>query len=434
MYFNSKMQHHDHRLLQPVARILGVVLLSIGLGSNPDTQAGEAKWWRGNLHTHTLWSDGDDYPEMVAQWYRDNGYHFLVLSDHNVFQSGQRWSAIDTNKGGRAAFDRYLKFFGSDWVETKLEEDKQWVRLKPFAEFRSLVEEPNQFLMIPGEEVTDRYLASPIHMNFSNLVRPIDPQGGENIVNIMKRNVAAVAQQREETGQAMMIHLNHPNFGWAITAEELMQVSDEKFFEVYNGHPAVRDRGDEVHASTERMWDIILTWRLAILETGPIYGLATDDSHDYHALDPAKSNTGRGWVMVKAHHLSAESMILALEAGDFYASTGVSLKTIRHQAGVISLEIEAEPGVTYQTEFIGTRTGFDQTNDPIKNTAGEKLRVTHRYSDEVGEVLAVVEGPTAEYHFQGDEIYVRARITSSKAKANGVHPNETEAAWTQPVF
>jgi hypothetical protein len=22
----------------------------------------------GNLHTHSLWSDGDDYPEMIAGW------------------------------------------------------------------------------------------------------------------------------------------------------------------------------------------------------------------------------------------------------------------------------------------------------------------------------------------------------------------------------
>ena len=422
---------HDHAT--PLAYILAVFLSSLAL-MPAGTEAGEAHWWRGNMHTHTLWSDGDDYPEMVAKWYKDNGYHFLVLSDHNVFQSGQRWTDIQKNKGGQAAFDRYLNYYGGDWVETKSEDGKNLVRLKPFAEFRSLLEEPNQFLMIPGEEITDRYLAFPIHMNFSNLIRPIDPQGGDNIVDIMKRNVAAVAQQRDESGQPMMLHLNHPNFGWGITAEELMQVSGEKFFEVYNGHPLVRDRGDEVHASTERVWDIILTWRLALLETGPVYGLATDDSHEYHSLATGKSNAGRGWVMVKAHHLTAENLILALEAGDFYASTGVTLRSIRHQAGVLSIEIEEEAGVSYQTEFIGTREDFDQTNHPIKNKAGEKLRVTHRYSEDVGQVLAVVEGSKAEYLFKGDEIYVRAKITSSKPKANGVHVNETETAWVQPVF
>ena len=34
------------------------------------------RWWKGNLHTHSYWSDGDDYPEMIADWYKTNGYHF----------------------------------------------------------------------------------------------------------------------------------------------------------------------------------------------------------------------------------------------------------------------------------------------------------------------------------------------------------------------
>ena len=41
-------------------------------------------WQKGNLHTHSLWSDGDDFPEMIIQWYKDNDYQFLALSDHNT--------------------------------------------------------------------------------------------------------------------------------------------------------------------------------------------------------------------------------------------------------------------------------------------------------------------------------------------------------------
>ncbi len=408
--------------------------LLLSLAAATPLIAADAQWWKGNLHTHTLWSDGNDYPEMVARWYKENGYHFLTLSDHNVFQSGPRWSPIDTNAGGRPAFERYERTFGADWVETRTHEDKAQVRLKPLAEFRSLLEEPNRFLLVPSEEVTDRHLAAPVHMNLSNLVHPIKPQGGGSVLEVMQNNVAAVAKQREETGQPMILHLNHPNFGWGVTAEELMQVSGERFFEVYNGHPTVNDPGDAIHASTERMWDIILTWRLAVLNTGPIYGLAVDDAHNYHKLAPNKSNAGRGWVMVKARHLTPESLILALEAGDFYASSGVTLTDITRQGGMLSLRIAAEPGVTYRTEFIGTRKDFDRTNEPVRNAAGEKLRVTHRYSDEIGTVLATVEGPEASYILKGDELYVRARVISSKLKANAVHKNERERAWVQPVF
>ena len=40
-------------------------------------------WYKGNIHTHTTESDGDAEPEFVAAWYKDHGYDFLVLSDHN---------------------------------------------------------------------------------------------------------------------------------------------------------------------------------------------------------------------------------------------------------------------------------------------------------------------------------------------------------------
>src|SRR5690606_33248974 len=43
-----------------------------------------AYWWKGNLHTHTLWSDADQFPEVSADWYHSHGYHFLQLSDHNT--------------------------------------------------------------------------------------------------------------------------------------------------------------------------------------------------------------------------------------------------------------------------------------------------------------------------------------------------------------
>ena len=42
-------------------------------------------WKKGALHTHTLWSDGRSLPETVIKTYRDRGFDFVCLSDHNVF-------------------------------------------------------------------------------------------------------------------------------------------------------------------------------------------------------------------------------------------------------------------------------------------------------------------------------------------------------------
>ncbi len=315
-----------------------------------------------------------------------------------------------------------------------MENGEERVRLKMLSEFRGALEEPGRFLMVQSEEIT----APTVHINATNLQEKILPytantNDSAGVVAAMQRTVNAVLEQRKRTGVPMFPHINHPNFKWAITAEELMQVEGERFFEVYNGHPLVYNGGDETHAGTERMWDIILTERLAVLGTGPIYGLATDDAHNYHDEPKKLSHPGRGWVMVRAARLEIGSLIAALEAGDFYASSGVTLKDVRRDAHRLAVEIEPEAGVTYTTEFIGTRKGYDASHQPVTDAAGTALRVTQRYSKDIGTVLAKVDGTKASYTLKGDEIYVRAHIISSKVKADPGVPGEQEQAWTQPL-
>jgi hypothetical protein len=392
-----------------------------------------APWWRGNLHTHSHWSDGNDYPEMIADWYKTHGYHFLALSDHNILSDHERWISVAQSKGGQLAFDKYLARFGTPWVEQRETAGDREVRLKMLREFRVPLEEPGRFLMVQSEEITGRYLTAPIHINATNLREKIEPQEGTSVVEVMQKTVNAVLDQRQRTGVPMFPHINHPNFGWGITAEELMQLDGERFFEVYNGHPAVRNEGDDQHASTDRMWDIILTERLAELGKPVLYGLATDDAHQYHGEPKKESHPGRGWVMVRAARLAVEDLIAALEAGDFYASSGVTLKDVRREKDQLSLEIAAEPGVTYTTEFIGTRRGYDRTSEQVLGKNGETMRVTRRYSSDIGTVLATASGTSASYALKGDEIYVRARVLSSKLKADPYRAGEYEQAWTQPL-
>ena len=42
-------------------------------------------WYRGNTHSHAEFSDKNDTNDvpMIAKWYKDAGYSFLLLSEHN---------------------------------------------------------------------------------------------------------------------------------------------------------------------------------------------------------------------------------------------------------------------------------------------------------------------------------------------------------------
>lgn len=429
---------------RPVHRLLAVTLAALLVATAvvsgiaqptepPEQKSPRPTWWKGNLHTHSLWSDGDHYPEMIADWYKKAGYHFLALSDHNILSQGQKWIDPAESRGGTEALEKYRSRFGGGWVEERDVDGTHLVRLKPLGEFRHLLEEPNRFLMIQSEEITDRFEGFPVHLNATNLQQLVPPQGGSSVREVMQNNVGAVIEQREQTGQPMFVHLNHPNYGYAVTAEDLAAVEGERFFEVYNGHPSVHNPGDELHASTDRIWDIILTLRLAELGGGVIYGVATDDAHQYHDYAGNRSNPGRGWVMVRAIRLTPESIVAAMEAGDFYASTGVQLKDVRSDGSTLQVEIEPERGVTYKTQFIGTRRGYDRRTEPVRDEAGKEVYATRRYSNDVGEVLAEVEGNTASYAFTGEELYVRAKVVSSKPAENPVARGELQTAWIQPV-
>ena len=397
--------------------------------------AAKPQWFKGNLHTHSLWSDGNDFPEMICDWYHSRGYNFLALSDHNILSEGEKWieEGKASTKGAIGGVKRYRERFGDDWVETREVGGKTEIRLKPLNEFRSLVEERGKFILLQGEEITDSYYGLPIHINASNIRDLIKPQGGESVRERIANNLIAIENQSKRVGQPMLGHLNHPNFGYGVTAEDMAAVIQERFFEVYNGHPGVNHLGDKQRPGTERMWDIANTIRIAEMHSPPLFGLATDDSHNYFGERGA--SPGRGWVMVRARRLTAESLIRALQQADFYASSGVELRDVRYDeaARTLTIEIAPESGATYVTEFIGTLAKYDSKSEPIVDENGKEIVATRKYSTDVGKVLARVEGTRPVFKLTGDELYVRATITSSRPPANPSFTEQRAQAWTQPV-
>jgi hypothetical protein len=299
------------------------------------------RWYKGNTHAHTLNSDGDSSPDDVARWYREHGYHFLVLSDHNHLTSVDGLNAL----------------MGAD----------------------------ERFLLIPGEEVTDRLDSLPLHINGLAVERVVAPQGGRSVPEVLQRNVDAI---REARG---VPHVNHPNFGWAITAADLKRVRNDRLFEIYNGHPLVNNDGGGDRPGLEAMWDDVLS-------SGKLlYGLATDDAHHFkRPWDPAAAQPGRGWIFVRAPRLGAREIVAALERGDFYSSTGVELAQLDATARGISLQVKEERSSKYRVRFIGRD----------------------------GRVLSEVANGRAAYELKAGDAYVRAVVLESNGKR----------AWTQPVF
>jgi hypothetical protein len=304
----------------------------------PGDYAGDA-WLKGNTHTHTTNSDGDSPPEVVARWYRDHGYDFLVLSDHNVFTDPATLSHLTDST----------------------------------------------FLLIAGEEVSSRFDGKPVHVNGLNIPGVIEAREAATLVATLQANVDAI---REVEG---VPHINHPNFRWAFGAEELAQVEGDRLLEIHNGEPNVHNHGGGGTPGMEEVWDILLTGGKRI------YGIAVDDAHHFQGeFAPDRSNPGRAWVAVRAAAREPHAIMTALEAGHFYASTGVELSDVVVGERRLEVHIATRGDFRYTTVFVG---------------AG-------------GEVLSTSVANPAVYELTGEVGYVRARVTDSGGAV----------AWTQPVF
>lgn len=388
---------------------------------------------------------------MIAAWYLEQGYHFLALSDHNTLGNSLRWMPYEqiVKRADDGILTRYRQRFGDAWVETRqipAEEPtegiaadakvtggeqsatKLEVRLKPLDEYRCLVEQAGRFIMIQGEEISDQVGGKPLHMNATNLQELILPMGGETIVDAMRNNLRVILEQEAATGREILPHLNHPNFHYAVTAEDLAHVVQERFFEVFNGHPGVNQLGDHEHISVERMWDVANAVRLIQLDAPPLLGLANDDSHEYHG-QPG-SRPGRGWVVVRARYLTPEHLILAMKAADFYASSGVVLDDVHYDAGAKTLSLVIPPvaGVEFTTEFIATLK--PTTGKPQE---GKDVLPALPAAEDIGKVVATSNSLSPSYTFSGNEVYVRARVTSSALHTDPTLPDQHQQAWTQPV-
>lgn len=417
---------------RPNALLLAALTLTvIGAAISPTpvlAQDGDKQWYRGNTHTHSLWSDGNDFPEMIVAWYVDKGYNFIGLSDHNILATSNKWvTATAIAKRQRAigvsAIDKYRKHFADkpDWIETRGEGDALEFRLKRIDEYRQLFEKPGEFLVIQAEEISNSAKGKPVHMNAINVPGTnsiVAVKSDDDVPTVMRKTMQAVAALEKKTGTPILTHLNHPNFQWAVTPEDLAHVVEERYFEVYNGHPGINHLGREGTPGDEQIWDIVNTIRIAELDSAPIYGIATDDSHTYHGGDV---RPGRGWVMVHADKLASDALVIAMRGGDFYSSTGVTLESVSYDAVTrkLRLKIAADGDAKFTTELIGTRRGYDASAADGKTG--------------IGEVFESTNGTEVELVVPKDALYARATVTSSKAHVDPSFDSQKKQAWVQPV-
>ena len=221
------------------------------------------KMLKGGLHCHTTRSDGSCTPEETMRLHKENGYDFLAITDHRIYN--------------------YTNFAPETGIT-----------------------------VIPGMEF-DNGSSIPCPHGFRTYhtvcIGPTKEDGngfGPDEV------VSSANAPTQETYQPFLdeIHAKknltiycHPE--WSSTPARYFEKLKGNFaMEIWNSGCVIDNDMDKDAA----YWDELLGQGIRI------FGVATDDGHPIH-------HHCKGWVMVNAEN-NVRSILNALESGAFYSSTG----------------------------------------------------------------------------------------------------------------
>ena len=440
------------------------------------------RWYKGNLHTHTVWSDGKAFPEEAVAWYKSRGYNFLGLSDHNLFQDDtDRWVGVIGDDAAytppkrtgaitdryqpvvrQSYFDDYILSFPDAALRTNAA-GKIETRLRTFDELSAKFNESGRFLLLPDVEATRHIQYSDgrlqqMHMNYVNVPQllPSYLEKGFNrfvhdipqkdFLAMHRKEVAALAKTR---GVPHLFILNHPIWTWYdVGPEVLVEAPDVRFFELCNnGSPYKSGEGlPEDGFDTDRLWDVVNAFR--VRRGQPLlYGIGTDDTHRYRGEPGDMLMPGNAWSLVRAVSLDSASLIEAMHAGDFVTCEGLETDDVSFGRSSGTLEVSAPAGLSVRTvRFIVTKRDFSERPvgkvvvRPSEHKDEMKFqREINIYDEKIGKVAKTMrfrpgEPVRASYTMESDDLYVRARIEEKGATlcAAALHPQGRRVAWTQP--
>ncbi|MBR2837457.1 MAG: hypothetical protein IKE55_01605 [Kiritimatiellae bacterium] len=443
---------------------------------------GKKRWYKGNLHTHTFWSDGKAFPDEAVAWYKSRGYNFLGLSDHNMFQDDPdswiaavgdkelgftpEWAKRPTRRyvftAKQRYFDDYLTAFPDAKTRTAAN-GRLEARLSTFEELSARFNAPGEFLLLPDVEATRAVQYSDgrihqLHMNYVNLPQLLPSYaepGFKRIANdiplgsFLGSHAKETAELAAALGRPHLFILNHPIWRWYdVSPEVMVENPSVRFFEVCNnGSPFKSGEGlPDDGFDTDRLWDVANAFR-ARRGQPLLYGIGTDDTHRYRGEPCDMLMPGNAWSLVRAASLDAASLIAAMNAGDFVTCEGLEPDDVSFDPSSGTLEVSAPAGLSVRTvRFIVTKRDFSEkpvakvTVRPEQHKDDMKFqREINVYDEKIGKVAKSVrfrpgEPVRASYTLADDDLYVRARFEERGATlcTAALHPQGVRAAWTQP--
>ncbi len=271
-------------------------------------------WYKGNLHCHSTKSDGRSAPDCVAKYYKEIGYDFLGISDHNKYTPIETY-AEDAGILGIPCCEytgqencHVVAAGVTENVAPDLGSKDIWERGKP-----------------------DITLAEKISGN-ENMKKVLILQDGIN-KTLLAGGVPIIC---------------HPFWRWTYSSKEVMQLENCTHFEICNASPDCNSFPLPGKSYADEMWDKLLSAGLRII------GIASDDAHLHEGVYHTRAAVGgTGYNMVKASSLTKENILSAIKQGHCYATTGIILSGYKVFADKIMIEVDVQQEEKTQIQFFG---------------------------------------------------------------------------------
>ena len=230
------------------------------------------RFYKANLHCHTVLSDGSWTAEQVKQQYQKRGYSIVAFTDHRTY--GWHSHLMDDSFIPLAGYEADLNEY--------LQGEKDFQYIKTY------------------------------HINFYDTMpqirhsfRAVQPPQSYGDVRALNDFINRMNQQ------GFLACYNHPY--WSLqTYEDYSRLQGLFAMEIYNHGCEL----DGMYGYAPQAYDEMLR------ANGAIFCVSTDDNHNHFAPPHPMCDSFGGFTMLKMPFLSYENVIRALKTGDFYCSTG----------------------------------------------------------------------------------------------------------------
>ena len=260
-------------------------------------------WFKGNLHSHTTHSDGRWTPEKAVQAYRDRGYHFLAMTEHDQF--------FDHRDSFNS--EQFITLPGLE-ISALLIDFNTKKRLK--------VHHMNAIL---GTSEMQAHATRPLFTHMQKIPPTIfeDRWQGLNVAQKILDDLRC---------RGMIATYNHP--AWSrVESEEFIDLNNIWAYEVFNyGTELESGTGyDEIH------------WEMMLRKGKKLHAFSSDDNHNHPDLD----DTFGGYIVVSASELTHDTIINELLAGNYYSSSGVAINSWSVISGKAVVECSRAHQITF---------------------------------------------------------------------------------------